>query len=199
MGMGGKPMDFEELLEFVTHKMRMSHVYQPLLIEFLAQSGGKATLRQLATMIAAADEAAVSFYANRINTMPVPVLRSRGVVEKNDDVISLTTQNLTYEQRTVLVAACEARISKFLKERGEGVWSGLIETLPVSENIRYQVLARDRKCLLCGAGPEQIQLQVDHIIPRAKGGSNDITNLQVLCATCNRGKSNRDDHNFVEA
>jgi len=190
---------FEELLDFVNNKMRMSHVYQPLVIEFLAQSGGTATLRQLATNMAAADEAAVGFYANKISTMPVPVLKERGAVTRDGEVISLTTSQLTYEQRATLVAACEVRIAKFLAERGAGVWSVLIETLPVPESIRYEVLKRDRKCLLCGAGPDQIQLQVDHIIPRSKGGSNDLSNLQVLCATCNRGKSNRDDESFTVA
>jgi len=190
---------FEELLDFVNNKMRMSHVYQPLVIEFLAQSGGSATLRQLATTMAAADEAAVGFYANKISTMPVPVLKERGAVTRDGEVISLTTSQLTYEQRATLVAACEVRIAKFLAERGAGVWSVLIETLPVPESIRYEVLKRDRKCLLCGAGPDQIQLQVDHIIPRSKGGSNDLSNLQVLCATCNRGKSNRDDESFTVA
>ena len=192
-------MTFEELLDFVNNKMRMSHVYQPLVIEFLAQSGGTATLRQLATNMAAADEAAVGFYANKISTMPVPVLKEHGAVTRDGEVISLTTSQLTYEQRATLVAACEARIAKFLAERGAGVWSGLIETLPVPESIRYEVLRRDRKCLLCGAGPDRIQLQVDHIIPRSKGGSNDLSNLQVLCATCNRGKSNRDDESFTVA
>ena len=58
-------MTFEELLDFVNNKMRMSHVYQPLVLEFLVQSGGKATLRHLATMMAAADEAgAVVLVAN---------------------------------------------------------------------------------------------------------------------------------------
>jgi hypothetical protein len=190
---------FEELLDFVKNKMRMSHVYQPLVIEFLAQSGGSATLRQLATIMAAADEAAVSFYEKKITTMPLPVLKERGAVVREGEVISLTASSLTYEQRALLVAACEARIAEFLTERGAGVWSGLIETLPVPENIRYEVLKRDRKCLLCGAGPDQIQLQVDHIVPRSKGGSNELSNLQVLCATCNRGKSNRDDESFKGA
>jgi 5-methylcytosine-specific restriction endonuclease McrA len=41
------------------------------------------------------------------------------------------------------------------------------------------------KCLACGSeGP----LTVDHVIPISKGGTNDITNLQPLCLSCNLHK-----------
>ena len=67
---------------------------------------------------------------------------------------------------------------------------------PVGESLRYEILTRDRVCQLCGATREQERLEVDHIVPRSKGGTNDPDNLQVLCAPCNRGKSNRDDTDF---
>jgi 5-methylcytosine-specific restriction endonuclease McrA len=60
----------------------------------------------------------------------------------------------------------------------------------------WGVLARDKwKCLSCGrsAREDGVLLEVDHIIPRSKGGSNDMSNLQTLCKKCNIGKSNRDN------
>jgi 5-methylcytosine-specific restriction endonuclease McrA len=35
-------------------------------------------------------------------------------------------------------------------------------------------------------------LEIDHRIPRAKGGSDDPSNLWTLCFDCNRGKSDSD-------
>ncbi len=39
-------------------------------------------------------------------------------------------------------------------------------------------------------------LQVDHIIPLAQGGANHLSNLQTLCAKCNREKSSKLDPRF---
>jgi 5-methylcytosine-specific restriction endonuclease McrA len=39
-------------------------------------------------------------------------------------------------------------------------------------------------------------LQVDHIIPLAQGGTNDVSNLQTLCAKCNLEKSSKIDLRF---
>lgn len=49
-----------------------------------------------------------------------------------------------------------------------------------------QVMQRDGwKCLRCGLTK---RLTKDHIVPIAKGGSNDASNLQTLCRQCNSAK-----------
>lgn len=40
------------------------------------------------------------------------------------------------------------------------------------------------RCAICGF-PLSPQMHIDHIIPRAKGGSNAMRNLQLVCARCN--------------
>ena len=62
----------------------------------------------------------------------------------------------------------------------------------ISSTVRYTVLHRDNfRCVACGITSKNVELQVDHIIPFSKGGSNNIDNLQTLCVDCNRGKSDR--------
>lgn len=190
-------MKFEDLEEFITERMRMSHVYQPLLIRLLLEAGGKATVRQLARGFASEDAAQISYYEARIKQMPIPVLKRHGVVTKDADVVALDIGRLSFEESVILQAECNRRIAAFLTERGQSAWTGMIEATPVADSVRFDVLKRDRRCQLCGAASADDVLEVDHIVPRSKGGSNDPSNLQVLCRTCNRGKSNRDDESFV--
>lgn len=63
----------------------------------------------------------------------------------------------------------------------------------VPNSLRISVFERDKfKCVYCGCGAKDgAVLNVDHIIPVSKGGSNESTNLQTLCRACNNGKADR--------
>jgi len=52
-----------------------------------------------------------------------------------------------------------------------------------------------RKCAYCGA--ENVPLEIDHIHPRSKGGSDRVSNLTLACFPCNQRKSNRDVAEFL--
>jgi Homing endonuclease associated repeat/HNH endonuclease len=57
----------------------------------------------------------------------------------------------------------------------------------LSVRKRFFVLKRDNyRCVLCGVSA--VPLEVDHIVPAARGGSDRLDNLQTLCVPCNRGK-----------
>ena len=53
----------------------------------------------------------------------------------------------------------------------------------------------DRQCTYCSA--ENVPLQVEHIQPKAKGGSNRISNLCLACEECNLKKGTQDVKVFL--
>lgn len=62
---------------------------------------------------------------------------------------------------------------------------------PIPKSTRFAVLKRDRfRCKYCGISAEEADepLQIDHVKPVSKGGTNDIINLVASCFACNNGK-----------
>ena len=57
-------------------------------------------------------------------------------------------------------------------------------------SVKKQVFQQaNNQCQHCGkAAAEGVTLEIDHIIPTSRGGRYDISNLQLLCSECNRGK-----------
>lgn len=63
---------------------------------------------------------------------------------------------------------------------------------PIPKSVRFEVFKRDKfKCQYCGSSAPDVILEVDHIKPVSKGGTDDLLNLVTSCRDCNRGKSNR--------
>lgn len=62
----------------------------------------------------------------------------------------------------------------------------------LSKRLRFEVLRRDNStCRYCGRTPPDVVLEIDHLIPVAKGGGDEILNLVAACEDCNAGKSAR--------
>jgi len=53
-----------------------------------------------------------------------------------------------------------------------------------------------RKCVYCEK--QDVPLEVEHIIPKSKGGSNRISNLTLACVKCNQKKSNKPIEEFLK-
>jgi 5-methylcytosine-specific restriction endonuclease McrA len=52
-----------------------------------------------------------------------------------------------------------------------------------------------RRCVYCGA--TDTRLEVEHLIPRSKGGSNRVSNLAIACHPCNQAKGNQGIKDFL--
>lgn len=66
----------------------------------------------------------------------------------------------------------------------------------VGYEVREYLLNKwDRKCTYCGA--ENVPLQVEHIHPKAKGGTNRISNLCLACEPCNIKKGTKSIEQFL--
>ena len=65
------------------------------------------------------------------------------------------------------------------------------ERAKLTNGLRFKILKRDNyRCQLCGATQlDGVKLHIDHIFPVSKGGKTEESNLQVLCDSCNMGKS----------
>jgi len=62
----------------------------------------------------------------------------------------------------------------------------------LTKKIRFEVFKRDKfTCQYCGKSAPHVVLNVDHIKPVSKGGTNDILNLITCCFDCNSGKNDR--------
>ena len=59
-------------------------------------------------------------------------------------------------------------------------------TLAGYETREYLLEKWGRSCVYCGK--TNVPLEVEHLIPRARGGSNRVSNLTLACAPCNQKK-----------
>jgi 5-methylcytosine-specific restriction endonuclease McrA len=69
-------------------------------------------------------------------------------------------------------------------------------TLAGYETREYLLEKWGRQCAYCGV--KDVPLQVEHIHPRAKGGSNSIANLALSCEKCNTKKGTKDIRDFLK-
>ncbi|MEW6491569.1 MAG: RNA-guided endonuclease IscB [Cyanobacteriota bacterium] len=60
----------------------------------------------------------------------------------------------------------------------------------------YMLEKWQRRCSYCGA--TDTQLEIEHIIPKSRGGSNRVSNLTLSCTKCNQKKGNKPIEQFLK-
>ena len=187
------------LKRYITEQMRMSHIYQPVMLRTILENGGEATTTQIAQALVSRDVSQIEYYEERVKQMVGRVLVKNGVVLKNKNTYSIPDlANLTRDEVRALIQDCDLKLEEFLAKRGDAAWSHRTKSSGyIPGSIRYTVLKRARfRCELCGISADRKALEVDHILPRNSGGSDDQSNLQALCYSCNAMKRDTDATDF---
>ena len=64
--------------------------------------------------------------------------------------------------------------------------------VPPSGGVKQRLFGEQQgKCNACGQAFEPRNLEIDHIVPKSKGGGDYYENYQLLCGSCNRIKGDR--------
>jgi diadenosine tetraphosphate (Ap4A) HIT family hydrolase len=193
-------MTFADLDRFIRNEMRMSHIYQPVMLLELLRSNGSASTNDIARALLSHDESQIEYYEQVTRNMVGRVLtKNRGITEKDRDTFRLKGFDaLTAAQIASLISACDEKIENYVAKRGAAIWAHRRKSAGyVPGTVRYEVLKRAKfRCELCGVSADEKALEVDHIFPRSRGGSDDLHNFQALCYSCNATKRDRDDTDF---
>jgi hypothetical protein len=70
---------FKHLRDFIEKQIRMSHIYQPVMIEELLERRGSANIRGIAAAFLARDESQLEYYEKITKDMPDKVLAKHGI------------------------------------------------------------------------------------------------------------------------
>ncbi len=140
------------LKQFIAERMRMQHIYQPVMIRLLLKSGGIATVRSIAEQFLQKDESQIEYYMQITKSMPGKVLAKHGIVKYYSGKFVLEIKDrLTAHQKAELIALCERKVDEYEKARGKLIWLHRAkDSAYVPGSLRFQVLKRAKfRCELC--------------------------------------------------
>ena len=96
----------------------------------------------------------------------------RGILR--DIIDRANSQKISYKTKTIQQKTTSSSKKAKLTKPQQSTKSSRY----ISKSVRVTVLNRDKyKCVFCGRNSTQVELQIDHVMPFSKGGSNEINNL----------------------
>ncbi|MDI1495040.1 MAG: hydrolase [Cenarchaeum symbiont of Oopsacas minuta] len=193
-------MNFETLENFIKKKMKMTHIYQPIMIKTLLTSNNTATVENIARAFVNSDPSQLEYYKKITKRWPHITLKNHNIINYKNGLYTLLVEDITKKQKQKLIELCELRLQEFIDKDPNIKLAHEIDKKSIPGTVRYDVLAKSKGiCLACGLKASNgYYLHVDHIIPRSMGGRTELDNLQPLCYKCNTEKRNRDDTDFMK-
>ncbi|MDP3516573.1 MAG: HNH endonuclease [Pseudohongiella sp.] len=196
-----------KLQEFLTSKMSMTEVYQPVIIKELLLNGGQRTKTDLALALARYDLSIVDYYKKIVMRWPKITLEKHQVIsyDRKSESFYINPDSVDLQFSKVEVDICDTEIALWLDRKANKE-----RTPQANESIRYKILKRAKgKCECCGIPAFVRPIDIDHIVPQShadkygfvlKEGQrielHSESNLQALCIKCNRAKRDSDKTDF---
>ena len=120
-------------------------------------------------------------YRYRIKNADKELQRSRRKRAKNLEKERARARSYYYRNKDKFLAHYHKRRARILSNGG---WYTVAQWHALCAQYNYT-------CLKCNKRVPEITLTPDHVTPLSRGGSNDISNIQPLCNSCNSGKGAR--------
>lgn len=130
---------------------------------------------------------------------PTPWAPGKGCVSKRLDGRWMAYLSMPGGRRRCVYAKTEEGARLRLEELRASIIAALAEPgeappepeIRLNKRNRFIIMQRDGfRCRLCGCDGSTTRLEIDHRIPKSRGGLNVMSNLWTLCFDCNSGKTN---------
>lgn len=176
----------------------------------LKTAGAVATATAVTAGATAATAKAVTPTPTAPTPAPKPVKTPVRIVDPTEPPKQPKTSTAKPKRRLTGNNSTTAPSSTPSKGKSENKDSSLLTRVIGGKNERSDTYRRDfikanppfmgkwYLCSLCNKIIRVEDMQVDHIFPVSKGGSNKTHNLAPLCAPCNRDKSNKVDSRVAQ-
>ena len=200
-------MDYDEMAGFVRRTMKMTSVYQPILIRTLIESGGEATDRDIARAFLGEDKRQLEYYTRIAKRWPRQVLEKHGVVRYRkgarggSGTFTLNLEGATEKQRRRIAEMCNQRLEDYVdrETRGMPMFDRAGRQPAASDAARGAALARSGgMCAACSTPLHMASTRFEYIVPPGMGGgADDPSNLQALCVVCGISRRDRNALEFL--
>ena len=137
--------EYQKLSDFIKKQMKMSHIYQPVMLIELLSRKGSASTTEIAKALLGYDISQVEYYEHITKNMVGKVLtKSRGITSKESNQYTLNDfDGLTENEISDLIELCHIKIEEFLGKRGDKVWEHRRKSSGyISGTLRYEILKR---------------------------------------------------------
>ncbi len=132
---------YERLRHYIAKQMRMSHIYQPLMLMELLSRRSPAPAQDAARRILGEDVTQIDYYTERVKRMVGKVLTGNGITAYGDGHYSLIGgEELSDGERDELQQLCRQRLDAFREQRGEEVFAHRSRhRSPISGSVKVRV------------------------------------------------------------